>query len=34
MDKIMVDNWFMEDIVADIRDQLTHILKPYADLLN
>ena len=33
MNKIMVDNWFMEEVVADINDNKVHSSKNYADLL-
>lgn len=33
MNKIMVDNWFMEDVIADIRDNKTNYSNTYADLL-
>ena len=33
MNKIMVDNWLMEDVIADIRDNKSNQSKAYADLL-
>lgn len=33
MDGIMVDNWFMEEVVADIREKKTRDSKYYAELL-
>ena len=33
MNSIMVDNWFMEEVLADIHDKTIHASKPYADLL-
>lgn len=33
MNNIMVDNWFMEEVIADIRDQKIHRSNYYAELL-
>lgn len=33
MNGIMVDNWFMEEVIADIRDQKIHRSNYYAELL-
>ena len=33
MDNILVDNWFMEDVVADIRDGTLKTSKPFSELL-
>lgn len=33
MNNIMVDNWFMEEVIADIRDQQIHYSNCYAELL-
>lgn len=33
MNNIMVDNWFMEEVIADIRNKRTHCSNYYAELL-
>ena len=33
MNSIMVDNWFMEEVIADIKEQKTHRSRCYGELL-